>query len=141
MRKLVKRAFSIASLTFVVLLVLMISGCFGGLSLAKTVTWTKVWSDEFNGTVGTGVNTSNWLYDTGHGYRCSGCAANWGTSEVESMSKSTANVYLDGKGHLVIKAIRDSSGNWTSGRIETQRTEFRSPAWRRIGNYGLASAT
>jgi len=32
------------------------------------------------------------------------------------MSDSTANVYQDGKGHLVIKAIRDASGNWTSRR-------------------------
>jgi hypothetical protein len=88
--------------------------------------WTTVFSDDFNGAAGTGVNTANWLYDLGHGYP--GGAGNWGTGEVESMTNSTANVYQDGAGHLVIKPIRDASGNWTSGRIETQRTDFAAPA-------------
>ena len=44
------------------------------------------------------------------------------------MTNSTANVYQDGGGHLVIKPIRDAAGNWTSGRIETQRTDFAAPA-------------
>ena len=44
------------------------------------------------------------------------------------MTNSTANVYQDGAGHLVIKPIRDGAGNWTSGRIETQRTDFAAPA-------------
>src|SRR5215813_5736444 len=65
-------------------------------------------SDEFNGAANTGVNTSNWLYDTGTCYP--GCpAANWGTGEVESMSSSTANVFQDGAGHLVIKPIKNGS--------------------------------
>jgi len=126
-RELMNRAFSLASLTFAVLLVLTMSVRFSGYSLARTATWAKVWGDEFNGPAGSSVNTSNWLSDTSHGYGCSGCPANWGTSEVESMSDSTANVYQDGKGHLVVKAIRDASGNWTSGRIETQRTDFAAP--------------
>src|ERR1700756_5165988 len=49
---------------------------------AKAATWTQIWSDEFNGAANTGVNTSNWLYDTGTGYGCSGCPGNWGTGEV-----------------------------------------------------------
>jgi carbohydrate binding protein with CBM6 domain len=88
--------------------------------------WTTVFSDDFTGAAGTGVNTGNWLYDLGHGY--AGGAGNWGTGEVESMTNSTANVFQDGSGHLVIKPIRDGSGNWTSGRIETQRTDFAAPA-------------
>jgi hypothetical protein len=87
--------------------------------------WTTVFSDDFTGAAGTGVNTANWLYDLGHGYP--GGASNWGTGEVESMTNSTANVYQDGAGHLVIKPIRDAAGNWTSGRIETQRTDFAAP--------------
>ncbi len=81
--------------------------------------WTPIWSDDFNGAAGTGVNTSNWLYDTGTG---------WGTGEIETMSNSTANVQQDGSGHLKITAIRDANGNWTSGRIESQRTDFAAPA-------------
>ena len=88
--------------------------------------WTQIWSDDFNGRAATGVNTSNWLYDTGTSYP--GGAAHWGTGEVETMSSSTSNVYQDGSGHLVIKPIRSSSGTWTSGRIETKRTDFAAPA-------------
>lgn len=88
--------------------------------------WTTVFSDDFNGASGSALNRSDWLYDLGTGY--AGGAANWGTGEIESATDSTNNVYQDGQGHLVIKAIRDGSGHWTSGRIETQRTDFAAPA-------------
>jgi len=87
--------------------------------------WTTVFSDNFSGAAGTGVNTANWLYDTGTSYP--GGAGNWGTGEVESETTSTANVYQDGNGHLVINPIRDAAGNWTSGRIETQNSSFAAP--------------
>jgi Glycosyl hydrolases family 16 len=90
----------------------------GGLTKAHAATWTQVWSDEFNGAAGTGVNPSNWFYDTGTGF---------GTGEIETMTNSTNNVYQDGQGHLVIKAIRGSNGGWTSGRIETQLSNFNAP--------------
>jgi hypothetical protein len=99
----------------------------GGITRAHAASWNEVWNDEFSGTANTGVNTSNWLYDTGTGYGCSGCPGGWGTGEVESMSTSTSNVYQDGNGHLVIKAI-NSGGSWTSGRIETTNTSFAAPA-------------
>src|SRR5579885_1018002 len=92
---------------------------------AHAATWNEIWNDEFNGAANTPVD-SQWFYDTGTGYGCSGCPSNWGTGEVETMTSSTSNVYLDGNGHLVIKAI-NSGGNWTSGRIETQRTDFAAP--------------
>jgi beta-glucanase (GH16 family) len=88
--------------------------------------WTLAFSDDFNGAANTGVNTSNWLYDLGTSYP--GGAANWGTGEIERMTNSTQNVYQDGAGNLAIKPVRDGSGNWTSGRIETQRTNFQPPA-------------
>jgi hypothetical protein len=87
---------------------------------------TTVFSDDFTGAAGSGLSTANWLYDTGTSYP--GGAANWGTGEVETMTNSTANVYQDGGGNLVIKPIRDASGHWTSGRVETQRTDFAAPA-------------
>jgi hypothetical protein len=105
-------------------IIVMITAAFGLLSLHGAqkahadTTWTPVWSDDFNGAAGTGVNTSNWIYDTGTG---------WGTGEVENMTSSTANVQQDGNGHLKITALRDSSGNWTSGRIESQRSDFAAP--------------
>lgn len=88
--------------------------------------WSQVFVDDFNGAAGSGVNTSNWQYDTGTSYP--GGAANWGTGEVETMTSSTNNVALDGNGNLLITPRRDASGNWTSGRIETARTDFQPPA-------------
>lgn len=88
--------------------------------------WSQVFVDDFNGAAGSGVNTANWQYDTGTSYP--GGAANWGTGEVETMTSSTNNVALDGNGNLLITPRRDASGNWTSGRIETTRTDFQPPA-------------
>jgi len=88
--------------------------------------WTQQFVDDFNGAANTGLNTANWLYDIGTGYP--GGAANWGTGEIETMTSSTQNVYQDGAGNLVIKPIRSASGQWTSGRVETQRTDFAAPA-------------
>ncbi|MGW3285604.1 glycoside hydrolase family 16 protein [Streptomyces sp. NPDC001002] len=88
--------------------------------------WSQVFLDDFNGTAGTGVNTSNWQYDTGTSYP--GGPANWGTGEVETMTNSTTNVSLDGSGNLRITPVRNSAGQWTSGRIETTRTDFQPPA-------------
>ncbi len=86
-----------------------------------TYDWQTVWSDDFSGANGASPSAANWLLRTGTSYP--GGAANWGTGEVETMSASTANVYLQ-DGHLTVKAIRDGAGNWTSGRVETQRTDF-----------------
>ncbi|MEW2167236.1 glycoside hydrolase family 16 protein [Streptomyces sp. NPDC007084] len=88
--------------------------------------WSQVFLDDFNGAAGTGVNTANWQYDTGTSYP--GGAPNWGTGEVETMTSSTNNVALDGNGNLLITPRRDAAGNWTSGRIETKRTDFQPPA-------------
>ncbi len=87
--------------------------------------WTQIWSDEFNGSGG--INPSDWLYDTGTGYP--GSAANWGTGEVETMTSGTSNVFQSG-GYLHIQAIHTGSdpiSGWTSGRIETQLTDFHAP--------------
>ncbi|MFJ1768409.1 glycoside hydrolase family 16 protein [Amycolatopsis sp. NPDC088138] len=89
-------------------------------------TWTTVFQDDFDGAAGTGLNAQDWLYDKGTGYP--GGAGAWGTGEIETATDSTENVYHDGAGHLAIKPVRDAAGNWTSGRIETQRTDFGAPA-------------
>jgi beta-glucanase (GH16 family) len=89
-----------------------------------------IFSDDFSGAAGTGLNRSNWLYDIGTSYP--GGAPNWGTGEIETMTDSTANVYHDGQGRLAIKPIRDASGRWTSGRVETQRTDFGAPAGGKV---------
>jgi beta-glucanase (GH16 family) len=103
-----------------------LSFAFSAAPASADAEWTTVFEDNFDGAAGTGLNTQDWLYDKGTGYP--GGAANWGTGEIETATDSTANVYHDGAGHLAIKPLRDAAGNWTSGRIETQRTDFGAPA-------------
>jgi beta-glucanase (GH16 family) len=40
------------------------------------------------------------------------------------MSERTDNVSFDGGGDLLITPVRDGAGSWTSGRIETRKTDF-----------------
>jgi hypothetical protein len=88
--------------------------------------WTTTFSDSFSGAAGSGVD-SNWTYDTGTQYSGTGCTANYGTGEVESNTRSTSNVALDGSGHLNITPVKSGS-SWTSGRIETVASNFAAPA-------------
>ena len=88
--------------------------------------WTQVWADDFNGGANTLPSSGNWIIDTGTGYP--GGPGNWGTGEIQSYTNSTSNVSLDGSGNLRITPLRNASGQWTSSRIETQRTDFKAPA-------------
>ena len=88
--------------------------------------WTTTFSDSFSSSAGSGVDSS-WTYDQGTQYSGTGCAANWGTGEVERNTNSTANVSEDGSGHLNITPV-NSGGSWTSGRIETVADNFAAPA-------------
>ncbi|WP_406458396.1 glycoside hydrolase family 16 protein [Streptomyces sp. NBC_00876] len=84
--------------------------------------WTQVFADDFNGPAGSGINTANWQYTTGTSYP--GGPGGFGTGEVETMTSSADNVSLDGSGNLRITPQRDGAGNWTSGRIESVRSDF-----------------
>ncbi|MET8180834.1 glycoside hydrolase family 16 protein [Streptomyces sp. NPDC005336] len=88
--------------------------------------WSQVFLDDFTGPAGSGVNTQNWQYTTGTSYP--GGPANFGTGEVETMTADPSNVALDGAGNLRITPRRDGSGQWTSGRIETKRSDFQPSA-------------
>jgi hypothetical protein len=81
--------------------------------------WSTVFSDDFNGAAGSGVD-SQWMYDTGP-------SSNFGTGEIETMTNSTSNVYLDGNGNLDIRAL-GSGSSWTSGRIQTTTANVGAPA-------------
>jgi beta-glucanase (GH16 family) len=87
--------------------------------------WTLAWSDDFNGSAGSLPSSSNWIFDLGHNYP--GGPANWGTGEIQNYTNSPSNISLDGGGNLRITPLRDGAGNWTSARIETQRSNFKSP--------------
>jgi beta-glucanase (GH16 family) len=78
-----------------------------------------VFSDDFNGTAGSGVD-SQWMYDTGPG-------ASFGTGEIETMTNSTSNVHLDGTGNLDITA-QGGGSSWTSGRVQTTSANAGAPA-------------
>src|SRR5579862_7866981 len=80
--------------------------------------FTTVFSDNFAGPAGSAPSSANWFYDIGSGF---------GTGEIEHTTSSTNNAYLDGNGHLVLKAI-DNGGTWTSARLESTRDDFAAPA-------------
>ncbi|MFD5698478.1 glycoside hydrolase family 16 protein [Streptomyces lasiicapitis] len=88
--------------------------------------WTLQWSDDFNGPARSLPSAANWQIDTGHNYP--GGPGNWGTGEIQNYTSSPDNLSLDGNGNLRITPLRDGSGNWTSGRIETKRADFKAPA-------------
>lgn len=89
--------------------------------------WSLVWSDDFNGGAGSLPSSANWIVDTGHAYP--GGPANWGTGEVQRYTDSPANLSLDGGGNLRITPIKSGS-EWTSGRVETRRSDFKPAAGR-----------
>ena len=74
---------------------------------------TLVWADEFDS--GTAPNTDYWSYETG--------AGGWGNNEKQTYTADSSNVYVS-DGTLKIKAIKDSYGTWTSGRIKTAGKKY-----------------
>jgi len=72
--------------------------------------WSLVWADYFDGPAGSAPDRSKWMFDVG--------ATGWGNDELQDYKRE--NVFLDGHGHLVIRAIRTAPGKYTSGRIKTQ---------------------
>jgi len=91
-------------------------------------TYTPQWCQEFNGSAAS-PDTTVWNFDLGNN-------GGWGNGEAEvycgppgysgnpsqcptSFSTSTAPVYIDGNGHLVIQP-RDVGGTWISGRMNTE---------------------
>jgi len=94
-------------------------------------TYNPQWCQEFNGSAGS-PDTTVWKFDLGNNN-------GWGNGEVEvycgppgypnnpsqcptSFSTSTAPVYIDGSGHLVIQP-RNVNGTWISGRMNTQNKQ------------------
>ncbi|NOU73758.1 carbohydrate-binding protein [Paenibacillus sp. LMG 31458] len=93
----------------------------------STGNWRLVWSDEFDGASGAAPDPAKWGYDIG--------GSGWGNNEKQYYTNSTKNAYLDGSGHLVIKAIKENTngmpysstrlvsnkkGDWTYGRFEVR---------------------
>jgi hypothetical protein len=81
--------------------------------------WSTAFSDDFNGAAGS-PPSSAWQYDTGPG-------SSFGTGEIETMTNSTSNGYLDGNGDLDLTAL-GSGSSWTSARIQTTSANVGAPA-------------
>ena len=94
--------------------------------------WTTVFSDDFAGASGTGVDTGKWKYDTGPG-------SSFGTGEIETMTNSTSNVHLDGNGHLNITRPAQRQRLDLRPHPDNQR-ERRRPGRRQAGGHRLDPA-
>ena len=81
-------------------------------ALAAIAPGKLLWSDEFSGAAGSKPDPSKWTYDLG--------GNGWGNKELENYTDSSANAFLDGKGHVVIRAVKDAEGRFTSARMKTQ---------------------
>jgi len=99
--------------------------------------WKPVWSDEFNGPAGAAPDPANWKFEAGLGRFVAGnqeaetyCAYK---SDAAPCRQNAPNAYLDGKGHLVMKAIKTdqtlpipgknfSSPVYTSARVNSLKS-------------------
>ena len=92
-------------------------------SAATSATAKKLlWSQEFNNKTKIGVDTRYFTHDLGNGF-------GWGNAEKEYYTASRSNISTDGKGNLVISALRipDSSPilnscddcQFTSAKVKT----------------------
>ncbi|KAJ7674291.1 glycoside hydrolase family 16 protein [Mycena rosella] len=87
-------------------------------SIPELAGYNVVWSDDFNGNHGAGVDHTKWAQVVGPG--------NAGNREVEVYTAGTSNVHLSGDGQLYIVPTLDS-GTWHSGRLEGNVAEACSP--------------
>jgi beta-glucanase (GH16 family) len=86
-------------------------------------TWRLVWNDEFTGAKGSGIDAAKWEAQTG--------GSGWGNQELEYYTDGRKNAYLDGRGSLVIKAIKETLSpefkcwygpcQYTSARLFTKK--------------------
>jgi beta-glucanase (GH16 family) len=89
-----------------------------GSAVAQNKSWVLVWSDEFDGPNGSGVDASKWIAETG--------GNGWGNKELEYYTSRTGNAYIV-DGNLAIKAERGKytgpdgvTRDFTSARLKTQ---------------------
>lgn len=100
---------------------LMMAGLFLALSTTTGAQRGPLWADEFDGPAGSSPDSAKWGYDIGVGQN------GWGNNELEYYTDRTQNAFLDGEGHLVIKAIKETftgvggvTRNYTSARLVTR---------------------
>jgi beta-glucanase (GH16 family) len=88
-----------------------------------------VWSDEFDGPAQSLPDPAKWTYDTGSHDEFGN--QGWGDHEAETYCSPRGvnprecdpkrpNAFLDGNGHLVVRAERGADNIWTSARLTTR---------------------
>ncbi|HWA93294.1 MAG TPA: glycoside hydrolase family 16 protein [Terracidiphilus sp.] len=90
----------------------------------RALDWGQpTWSDEFDGATHQLPDPTKWSFETGN-------QSGWGNGEIEvycsplssvphGCDTSEPNAFLDGSGHLVLRAKRNAEGHWTSARMTT----------------------
>ncbi len=91
---------------------------------ANAADTTQTWSDEFDGPAGSAPDPAKWTHETG--------GSGNGNHELQYYTDSTGNASLDGAGHLVITARKNTDPNltcwngkpcqYTSARLNTARS-------------------
>jgi len=101
---------------------------FAGLLCTPTVdaqTWTLVWNDEFNGAANSPIDTSRWQFEHGDLKVNNELEFYCAPTGRAPCDPGNPNAFVDGRGNLVIQALRitdqtaPSSNAWTSARLNT----------------------
>ncbi|MGW7610442.1 family 16 glycosylhydrolase [Streptomyces sp. NPDC054766] len=113
------------------LALLLATGVAGGVLFATTgpaanqahaASVVQTWSDEFDGAAGSAPNSAKWTLETG--------GSGNGNHELQYYTNSTGNAALDGNGHLVVTARKNTDSGlqcwngtcqYTSARLNTAR--------------------
>ncbi|MFF7148961.1 family 16 glycosylhydrolase [Streptomyces jietaisiensis] len=94
-----------------------------GANRAEAAPAAASWSDDFDGAAGTAPDSSKWTLETG--------GSGNGNHELQYYTNSTSNASLDGEGHLVITARKNSDSGlqcwygtcqYTSARLNTAKS-------------------
>ncbi len=93
----------------------------GGLSA-----WKLTWSDEFNGSDGSAVDSTKWVYDTG--------GNGWGNSEYEYYTSGTANAVQQG-GNLVITSTTAGASSHTCSYPSNGPCQYTSARIKTLGKF------
>ena len=98
-------------------------------TVSHAAAWgAPVWEDQFDGPSGQTPDPSKWTFVTGTREQLGN--QGWGTHEIQTYCAPRGanppvcdfrhpNAFLDGNGHLVLRAERTSDGSWTSARMTT----------------------
>ena len=114
--------------TSLVVTALLLSACSTAaiVSTPSPITWTQVWSDEFDGAAGASIDATKWNYQTADG--CKEGICGWGNNEKEYYTDASDNISLNGQGQLMIVARTAPAGltcyygpcRYTSGKVTTR---------------------